>query len=110
MPKAHKLNYISSEEMLELAASGAKVLHIRAVEYARRQGVTLHVRSSFSDHEGTIVYNPDRAEEYEVEAAMIAGVAHDLSQAKITIAGSRMCQARRLRSSRSSPSRARTST
>ena len=87
VPKAHKLNYISSEEMLELAASGAKVLHIRAVEYARRQGVTLHVRSSFSDHEGTIVYNPDRAEEYEVEAAMIAGVAHDLSQAKITIAG-----------------------
>ncbi|MBF4458378.1 aspartate kinase [Pseudoclavibacter sp. RFBJ3] len=87
VPKAHKLSYISSEEMLELAASGAKVLHIRAVEYARRQGVTLHVRSSFSDHEGTIVYNPDRAEEYEVEAAMIAGVAHDLSQAKITIAG-----------------------
>ncbi|PPG04902.1 aspartate kinase [Pseudoclavibacter sp. RFBI5] len=87
VPKAHKLSYISSEEMLELAASGAKVLHIRAVEYARRQGVTLHVRSSFSDHEGTIVYNPDREEEYEVEAAMIAGVAHDLSQAKITIAG-----------------------
>jgi len=87
VPKAHKLHHVSSEEMLELAGSGAKVLHIRAVEYARRQGVTLHVRSSFSDNEGTIVYNPDRAEEFEVEEPMIAGVAHDLSQAKITIAG-----------------------
>ena len=85
--KAHKLDHISSEEMLELAASGAKVLHIRAVEYARRQNVTLHVRSSFSPNEGTIVYNPDRAEEFEVEEPTIAGVAHDLSQAKITVAG-----------------------
>lgn len=49
VPLAHKLDHITSEEMLELAANGAKVLHIRAVEYARRQGVTLHVRSSFSD-------------------------------------------------------------
>lgn len=84
---AHKIDAISSEEMLELAASGAKVLHIRAVEYARRQNVTLHVRSSFSPNEGTIVYNPDRAEEFEVEEPTIAGVAHDLSQAKITITG-----------------------
>lgn len=85
--KAHKLDHVSSEEMLELAASGAKVLHIRAVEYARRQNVTLHVRSSFSSHQGTIVYNPDRAKEFEMEEATIAGVAHDLSQAKITVAG-----------------------
>ena len=87
VPKAHKLDHITSEEMLELAANGAKVLHIRAVEYARRQGVTLHVRSSFSAGDGTIVYNPDRQEEYAVEEPMIAGVAHDLSQAKITVSG-----------------------
>ena len=59
VPKAHKIDHISSEEMLELAGSGAKVLHIRAVEYARRQNVTLVVRSSFSDDPGTIVYHPD---------------------------------------------------
>lgn len=87
VPRARKLDAIPSDDMLELAASGAKVLHIRAVEYARRQGVTLHVRSSFSNREGTIVYNPDRAEELQVEEPMIAGVAHDLSQAKITVAG-----------------------
>lgn len=58
VPKAKKVDRITSEEMLELAASGAKVLYIRAVEYARRHGVTLHVRSSFSNAEGTIVYNP----------------------------------------------------
>nr|WP_218868686.1 aspartate kinase [Pseudoclavibacter chungangensis] len=87
VPLAHKLDHITSEEMLELAANGAKVLHIRAVEYARRQGVTLHVRSSFSDLPGTIVYNPERAEEFEVEEPMIAGVAHDLTQAKITVSG-----------------------
>ncbi|GGA69895.1 aspartokinase [Pseudoclavibacter endophyticus] len=87
VPKARKLDHITSEEMLELAANGAKVLHIRAVEYARRQGVTLHVRSSFSTNPGTVVYNPDREEEFTVEEPMIAGVAHDLSQAKITIVG-----------------------
>ncbi|RRJ85751.1 aspartate kinase [Gulosibacter macacae] len=87
VPKAHKINAISSEEVLELAGSGAKVLHIRAVEYARRQGVTLIVRSSFSDNPGTIVYHPDRAEEFPLEEATIAGVAHDLSQAKITVVG-----------------------
>ena len=63
VPKARKLDRITSEEMLELAASGAKVLHIRAVEYARRHGVTLHVRSSFNNNEGTIVYDPSRLPE-----------------------------------------------
>jgi len=87
VPKARKIDAISSEEMLELAGAGAKVLHIRAVEYARRQGVPLHVRSSFSPGEGTIVYHPDQAEEYEVEEPTIAGVAHDLSQAKIVVEG-----------------------
>jgi aspartate kinase len=116
VPKAHKLDRITSEEMLELAANGAKVLYIRAVEYARRHGVTLHVRSSFNNTEGTIVYNPTGAEsefasaasaayapatatgttdatntdpgsEGAMEEPMIAGVATDLSEAKITVVG-----------------------
>src|SRR5689334_7595529 len=61
--KARKLDRITSEEMLVLAGSGAKVLHIRAVEYARRHGVTLHVRSSFTPDEGTIVFDPARLPE-----------------------------------------------
>lgn len=82
---AHKIDRITSEEMLELAANGAKVLYIRAVEYARRHGVTLHVRSSFNHNEGTIVYNPTEGQ--TVEEPIITGVAGDLSQAKITVAG-----------------------
>ena len=86
--KARKLDRITSEEMLELAASGAKVLHIRAVEYARRHGVTLHVRSSFNNNEGTIVYDPSRLPEgAAVEESVIAGVAVDLTEAKISVVG-----------------------
>jgi aspartate kinase len=85
VPNASKIHRISSEEMLELAASGAKVLNIRATEYARRHGVTLHVRSSFVPDEGTIVYNPTEGE--TVEEPIITGVAGDLSEAKITVAG-----------------------
>ena len=89
VPRAHKIDRISSEEMLELAANGAKVLYIRAVEYARRHGVTLHVRSSFNNNEGTIVYNATDKENSErpVEEPLIAGVATDLSEAKITVVG-----------------------
>ncbi|HLP22424.1 MAG TPA: aspartate kinase [Microbacteriaceae bacterium] len=86
VPKARKLERVTSEEMLELAAAGAKVLHIRAVEFARRHGVKLHVRSSFSPVDGTIVYDPTR-EEALVEEAIIAGVATDTSEAKITVVG-----------------------
>nr|WP_202129369.1 aspartate kinase [Rathayibacter rathayi] len=89
--KARKLDRITSEEMLELAAAGAKVLHIRAVEFARRHGVTLHVRSSFSPNEGTIVYNADTVGTQQngqaVEEPIIAGVAADLNEAKITVVG-----------------------
>jgi aspartate kinase len=84
-PKAHKLDHVSYEEMLELAASGAKVLYIRAVEFARRHGVPLHVRSSFSDAEGTWIGNP--REEKTMEEPIITGVASDLSEAKITVVG-----------------------
>jgi aspartate kinase len=95
VPKAHKLERVSSEEMLELAAAGAKVLYIRAVEYARRHGVTLHVRSSFNSNTGTIVYNAgstnppaDAVSNGEtVEEPIIAGVAADLSEAKVTVVG-----------------------
>ncbi|MCU1405566.1 MAG: aspartate kinase [Glaciihabitans sp.] len=86
VPSAQKIDRITSEEMLELAAAGAKVLYIRAVEYARRHGVTLHVRSSFNNNEGTLVVNPVDGE-ISVEEPLIAGIAADLSQAKITVAG-----------------------
>ncbi|GAB2453254.1 aspartate kinase [Conyzicola lurida] len=85
VPAAKKIDVISSEEMLELAASGAKVLYIRAVEYARRHGVTLRVRSSFNNNEGTLVTNPKDGE--IVEEPIITGVAADLSEAKITVVG-----------------------
>ncbi len=85
VPLAQKVDRITSEEMLELAAAGAKVLHIRSVEYARRHDVILHVRSSFNDSEGTIVYNPKEGE--NVEEPIITGVATDLTEAKITVGG-----------------------
>jgi aspartate kinase len=86
VPKAHKIDTVTSEEMLELAAAGAKVLHIRAVEYARRHGVTLHVRSSFNNNEGTWVVD-DYDKERTVEESIITGVAGDLNEAKITVVG-----------------------
>ena len=79
---ARHLPSVSYEEMLELAASGAKILHLRCVEYARRYGVPLVVRSSFSSKPGTLIQ-----EEPDVEAAIISGVAHDLSEARVTVVG-----------------------
>ena len=84
-PKASKLNRISGEEMLELAAAGSKILHLRCVEYARRYGMPIHVRSTFNDKTGTIVADPIEGE--TVEAPIIAGVAHDSSEAKVTVVG-----------------------
>ncbi len=86
VPAAHKLDKISFEEMLELAAHGAKILHLRSVEYARRTNIPIHVRSSFSHHEGTWVVE-DPTEGTTMENAIISGVAHDSSQAKITVVG-----------------------
>jgi aspartate kinase len=76
---------ITYEEMLEMAASGAKVLHLRAVEYARRYQVPLRVRSSYNEKPGSLVTGS--IEEIPVEDAIITGVAHDRSEAKITIVG-----------------------
>jgi aspartate kinase len=84
VPKAHKVDVVTYEEMLELAAAGAKVLHIRAVEYARRHGVALHVRSSFADAQGTLVV-AERGK--TMEEPIITGVAGDLSVAKVTVIG-----------------------
>ncbi len=87
VPAARKIARISNEEMLELAAAGSKVLHLRSVEYARRFDIPIHVRSSFSDIEGTIVTDHPAPEGVSVEAPIIAGVAHDRSEAKITVVG-----------------------
>ena len=86
VPAAKKLSTVTYDEMLELAASGAKVLHLRCVEYARRYELPIHVRSSFSNKEGTWVVK-DHPEGGEMEAAIIAGIAHDKSEAKVTIVG-----------------------
>jgi aspartate kinase len=82
VPDARHLPTISYEEMLELAASGAKILHLRCVEYARRYDVPLVVRSSFSSNPGTLI-----TQEPDVEAAIISGVAHDLTEARVTVVG-----------------------
>ena len=86
-PRASKIRRISNEEMLELAACGSKVLHLRSVEYARRSDIPIHVRSSFSHLEGTLVTDHVAIEGVPVEAPIIAGVAHDRSEAKITVVG-----------------------
>ncbi|ASR56915.1 aspartate kinase [Cellulomonas sp. CW35] len=83
---ARKLDRVSYDEMLELAASGAKVLMLRCVEYGRRYSVPIHVRSSFTNHTGTLVTN-EKNEDSDVEQPIIAGVAHDRSEAKITVVG-----------------------
>jgi aspartate kinase len=81
VPNARKVNRVTFEEMLELAAGGAKVLALRSVEYARIHGVKIHVRSSFLEEEGTWIVK----EEDMLEQAIISGVAHDMSEAKVTI-------------------------
>jgi aspartate kinase len=88
VPTARRIPAIRYEEMLEMAASGAKVLQLRCVEYARRYGVPIHVRSSFSNRTGTWVSDKPRAVEGPgMEQAIISGVAHDRSEAKVTVAG-----------------------
>ena len=100
--KAHRVRTISTEETLELAAHGAKILHLRAVEFARRYKVPLHVRSSFSEKDGTWISDtpaspslkglvPEAAfldpKEGQMEQPIISGIAHDRGQDKITVAG-----------------------
>jgi aspartate kinase len=90
VPTARRIPRISYEEMLEMAACGAKILHLRCVEYARRYDIPIHVRSSFSQKEGTWVVDSidaSNAEGGDMEQAIISGVAHDRSEAKITVVG-----------------------
>jgi aspartate kinase len=89
VPTARRIARITSEEMLEMAACGTKVLHLRCVEYARRYRMPVHVRSSFSTREGTwVVDTPaDETEGHDMEQAIISGVSHDRSEAKITVVG-----------------------
>ena len=86
VPAARKLKTVTYDEMLELAASGAKVLHLRCVEYARRYDLPIHVRSSFTTNKGTWVVK-DHPEGGTMEQAIISGIAHDKTEAKITIVG-----------------------
>jgi aspartate kinase len=85
VPVAQRIPDISYEEMMEMAACGAKILHLRCVEYARRYGMPIHVRSSFSNKTGTWV--KESIEGNTMEQAIISGVAHDRSEAKITVVG-----------------------
>ncbi|HEY2182615.1 MAG TPA: aspartate kinase [Gaiellaceae bacterium] len=82
VPDALKLRTVSYEEMLEMAATGARVMMARSVEIARRYGVPLHVRPSFSDSEGTWIVEEG---ELMLERAIVSGVTHDVSEAKATI-------------------------
>ncbi|MGE2834053.1 aspartate kinase [Mycobacterium sp. SMC-4] len=85
VPNAHKLDTVSFEEMLEMAAAGAKVLMLRCVEYARRFNLPIHVRSSYSDKPGTLVTGS--MEDIPMEDAILTGVAHDRGEAKVTVVG-----------------------
>jgi aspartate kinase len=91
---ARQLSHVTYEEMLELAANGAKILHLRCVEYARRSGLPIDVRSSFSDGVGTWIADSPRPpsatrprEDHDVEQPIISGVSHDRSEAKVTVVG-----------------------
>src|SRR5690349_10408018 len=85
---AQRIPRISYEETLEMAANGAKILHLRCVEYARRYDMPIHVRSSFSQKEGTwVVKAEDVVKDETMEQAIISGVAHDRSEAKVTVVG-----------------------
>ena len=98
VPLARKLDRVSAEEMLELAANGAKVLYIRAVEYARRHGVLIHARSTFTSNDGTYVLGEgmtdprltegaDMSDAIGMEEPVVTGVATDRSQAKVAVVG-----------------------
>jgi len=84
VPGARKLPVVTYEEMLEMSASGAKVMALRSVEFARNHGVRLHVRSTFTEEPGTWIREEDPQ---LLEKAIISGVTHDTSEAKLTVFG-----------------------
>jgi aspartate kinase len=83
VPEARKLPILTFEEMLEMSASGAGVLQLRSVEYARNHGVTIHCRSSFDDGPGTFVVDEDQT----MERPLVTAVTHSTSEARITLTG-----------------------
>jgi len=83
VPKAHRLDKISFDEMMEMAATGGRVLMLRSVEFARRHGVPLHVRSSFTWEPGTWIVEEDPT----MEEAVVTAITDDTSEAKITVGG-----------------------
>ncbi len=83
VPEARKIDRITYDEMLEMAATGAKVMQLRSVEFGRNYGVVIHVRSNFSDNEGTWITDSEE----RMEKAIIRGVTHDVTEAKITLMG-----------------------
>jgi aspartate kinase len=89
VPDARKLAVTSYEEMLEMAASGAKVLQLRSVEYARNNGVRIHCRSSFEDGPGTLVVSEEESEQESVEQPFVTAVTHSDGEARVTLTGIR---------------------
>jgi aspartate kinase len=81
VPEAAKIDRISYDEMMEMASLGAKVLEIRSVEFAKKYGVVVHVRSSFNDNPGTVVMKEDN----EMEAVLVAGITYNKGEAKISV-------------------------
>ena len=89
VPDARKLSFASYEEMLEMSASGAKVLQLRSVEYARNNGVRIHCRSSFEDGTGTLVVSEAESEKETVEQPFVTAVTHSDGEARVTLTGVR---------------------
>ncbi|MDX6713905.1 MAG: aspartate kinase [Baekduia sp.] len=87
VPDARKLDVVSFDEMLEMAASGAGVLQLRSVEYARNHGVRIHCRSSFDDSEGTRVSSEDERKDQDMENPLITAVTHSRGEARVTLIG-----------------------
>ena len=87
VPQARKIQYLSFDEMLEMAGAGSKVLALRAVEFARNHNVPIHVRSSFTWEEGTWVIGADHERKTAMEEPIISGVVHDVGEAKMTLLG-----------------------
>ena len=87
VPQARKIQYLSFDEMLEMAGAGSKVLALRAVEFARNHNVPIHVRSSFTWEEGTWVIGADHERNTAMEDPIISGVVHDVGEAKMTLLG-----------------------
>src|SRR5689334_6767856 len=87
VPNARKLDVVSFDEMLEMAASGAGVLQLRSVEYARNHGVRIHCRSSFDDSHGTFVVSDEEAKDKDMENPLITAVTHSRGEARVTLIG-----------------------